>query len=84
MIIQWDVLNSKTFKWCKYVLKAALKYFPTPDILNSDQGSQFTSDIWINCLKENAMKVSMDGKGRAIDNIFIGVLGNLSIMNISI
>jgi len=71
MIIQWDISNSMTSKWCKYVLEEALKYYPTPDILNSDQGSQFTSDIWINCLTENGIKISMDGKGRAIDNIFI-------------
>jgi putative transposase len=40
----------------------------TPEIINSDQGAQFTSEKYINLLKENSIKVSMDGKGRALDN----------------
>ncbi len=42
-----------------------------PEILNSDQGSQFTSPIFIKVLKDNEIKISMDGKGRALDNIYI-------------
>jgi putative transposase len=42
-----------------------------PEILNSDQGSQFTSELYTTLLKESGIKISMDGKGRAIDNIFI-------------
>ena len=45
--------------------------FACPGILNSDQGSQFTSPNFINLLKKNNIQISMDGKGRALDNIFI-------------
>lgn len=49
-------------------IKKAIKRHGKPEILNSDQGSQFTSEEYINLLKENAIKISMDGKGRALDN----------------
>ncbi len=70
-IIQWDISNSMTAKWCASVLKCALEFYPAPEIFNTDQGAQFTSESWINTLKDNGIKISMDGKGRAIDNIFI-------------
>ena len=71
LILSWDISNSMTAAWCKYVLGEALQFFPTPEILNTDQGIQFTSDKWTKCLADNGVKISMDGKGRAIDNIFI-------------
>jgi len=49
-------------------IKKAIKRYGTPEIINSDQGSQFTSDDYINLLKDNNIKISMDGKGRALDN----------------
>jgi putative transposase len=52
-------------------LKSAIAKHRKPEIINSDQGSQFTCSEWINYLTENGIKISMDGKGRAIDNIFI-------------
>jgi len=70
-IIQWDISNSMTAKWCTSIMKNALESYPTPEIFNTDQGTQFTSEIWIDNLKDNGIKISMDGKGRAIDNIFI-------------
>jgi len=70
-IIAWDISNSMTAKWCKYVIRQALNYYPTPEIFNTDQGTQFTSDLWTSYLKYNGIQISMDGKGRAIDNIFI-------------
>lgn len=70
-IIGWDISNAMTANWCKYVLEETLNFYPTPEIFNTDQGSQFTSEIWIEYLKDNDIKISMDGKGRAIDNIFI-------------
>jgi len=45
--------------------------FGKPEIFNTDQGSQFTSDVFINELKKNEIKISMDGKGRALDNVFV-------------
>lgn len=71
LIIKWDISNTMTSAWCKYVLSEALEFHPTPDIFNTDQGIQFTAETWINYLKSNGIKISMDGKGRAIDNIFI-------------
>ena len=53
------------------VLKQAIKEHGKPEIINSDQGNQFTSEQWIEYLKSQDIKISMDGKGRAIDNIFI-------------
>lgn len=49
----------------------AIKQNGTPELINSDQGSQFTSFEYIDLLKNNNIAISMDGKGRAIDNIFI-------------
>jgi len=49
-------------------IKKAIKKHGTPEIMNSDQGSQFTSDEYINILKSNSIKISMDGKHRALDN----------------
>ena len=70
-ILAWDISNSMTTNWCKYVLDQALYWYPTPDIFNTDQGIQFTAKLWINTLLDNGIKISMDGKGRAIDNVFI-------------
>ena len=70
-ILAWDISNAMTSKWCKYVLDQSLYWYPTPDIFNTDQGSQFSSDIWVYTMEENGILQSMDGKGRAIDNIFI-------------
>lgn len=56
--------------FCLSVLENAL-IVAKPDILNTDQGSQFTSGLWINTVTLNKIKVSMDGKGRWADNIFI-------------
>lgn len=70
-IIEWDISNSMTAKWCASIVLKALEYHPSPEIFNTDQGTQFTSQIWEEILKDSGIKISMDGKGRAIDNIFI-------------
>ena len=70
-ILAWDISNSMTAKWCQYVFLQALNWYPTPDIFNTDQGTQFTSKLWTETMIDNGIKISMDGKGRAIDNIFI-------------
>jgi len=70
-IIAWDISNSMTTEWCVYVLKEALEFYPTPEIMNTEQGSQFTSPKYVKCLEDNGLKISMDGKGRALDNVFI-------------
>ena len=70
-VIHWSLSNTMTAEWCTEVLKTAIEKHGKPDIFNTDQGSQFTSDIFINELKKNEIKISMDGKGRALDNIFV-------------
>lgn len=55
---------------CGFFLEA-LSHFGKPEIFNSDQGSQFTSDVFTDALKENGVTITMDGRGRALDNIFV-------------
>ena len=57
--------------FCVEVLQRALKGYPAPFILNSDQGTQYTSQAWIEALNEAGIKISMDGKGRWADNVYV-------------
>lgn len=70
-IVNWGLSNNMTSEWCTTLTQEALFKWKTPEIFNTDQGSQFTSDGFVELLQENKIKISMDGKGRAIDNIFI-------------
>lgn len=70
-VVGWGVSNSMSAEWCSEIVRDAIATNGKPGIINSDQGSQFTSEVYINLLKENEIQISMDGKGRAIDNIFI-------------
>lgn len=61
-----------TSEWCRECLETAINRYGAPEILNTDQGSQFTSPIFTKFIASyQNLKLSMDGKGRAIDNIFI-------------
>jgi putative transposase len=57
--------------FCVEALQEALEKYGKPEIFNTDQGSQFTSGEWIDTLKAAGVQISMDGKGRWIDNVFI-------------
>ena len=70
-IVGWGISNSLDSEASLNVLKQVMKDYGKPEIINSDQGSQFTCKDWIDYLKEKSIKISMDGKGRALDNIFI-------------
>jgi putative transposase len=70
-VVNWSVSNSMTAEWCKQVVDEAINSHGKPEILNSDQGSQFTSELFTQFVSDHGILVSMDGKGRAIDNIFI-------------
>ncbi len=71
-IVAWSLSNTMTAKWCKECLDAAILTHGEPEILNTDQGSQFTSPVFTQYVGTyKNLKFSMDGKGRAIDNIFI-------------
>jgi putative transposase len=69
-VIAWDVSNSMESGFCVAVLKRALKK-ARPGIFNTDQGSQFTSEEFTGLLLKAAVRISMDGRGRALDNVFI-------------
>jgi putative transposase len=70
-IIHWSISNTMEASWVCQMVKEAIAKHGKPEILNSDQGSQYTSDEYIKLLKENGIRISMDGKGRALDNIYI-------------
>lgn len=70
-IMGWGISNSMTKKWCLEVLQQAIENNGKPEIINSDQGSQYTSSAWINFLEQHEIKISMDSKGRATDNTWI-------------
>lgn len=69
-VVAWAVSNSLDVGFCLKALEQALAT-QAPEILNSDQGVQFTSQACINCVEAAGSAVSMDGRGRAFDNIFI-------------
>lgn len=70
-ILAWGISNSMDASWCLEVLKTAISRYGKPEIVNSDQGSQYTSALWIEYLEECEINISMDGKGRATDNTWI-------------
>jgi putative transposase len=70
-VVGWSISNTMTAEWCLDILKEAVNNYGLPQIVNTDQGSQFTSDVYTSYLNENKIKISMDGKGRALDNIWI-------------
>ena len=70
-ITGWGLSNNMTNEWCTTITREALYKWGNPEIFNTDQGSQFTSESFIKLLQEHQIRISMDGKGRAIDNIFI-------------
>lgn len=70
-VLSWRLSNSMDASFCVDCLQEALTNFGKPDIFNSDQGSQFTSDAFTGVLIENSITISMDGRGRALDNIFV-------------
>ena len=70
-ILSWKLSNTMDISLVKDVLKEALSLYPKPEIFNTDQGSQYTSKAHIDILKKHDIQISMDGKGRATDNICI-------------
>ena len=70
-VVGWGISNSLDSESIHDVFKRAVSEHGKPEIINSDQGSQFTCKEWIELLKKENVQISMDGKGRAIDNVFI-------------
>lgn len=71
-IVGWSISNTLQSEFVVQTVKTAVATYGIPEIINSDQGSQFTSTAYIDCIKSfETVKISMDGKGRALDNIMI-------------
>jgi len=70
-VLAWRLSNTLDTDFCVDALEEALRCYGTPDIFNTDQGAQFTSDTFTQALKGAGVRISMDGKGRWIDNVFI-------------
>ena len=70
-IVGWNLSNTLSAECTLNVLKQAIKDCGNPEIINSDQGSQFTCPLWTEYLEEQGITISMDGRGRALDNIYI-------------
>lgn len=70
-VVGWSLSNTMEADWCVETVRQAIAEHGKPEIINTDQGSQFTSDEFTGFLLGNDITISMDGKGRATDNIFI-------------
>jgi putative transposase len=70
-VLAWRISNTLDASFCVDCLQQALADFGKPEIFNTDQGCQFTSEAFTSVLKANGVAISMDGRGRALDNVFI-------------
>jgi len=70
-IIGWQLSNTMEAETQTEIIKTMITKYGKSEIINSDQGSQYTSKIWVDLLKEQTIKISMDGKGRATDNAIV-------------
>jgi putative transposase len=70
-VLSWRLSNTLDTRFCTDALTEALERYGCPEIFNTDQGSQFTSQEFTSVLNESGVAISMDGRGRCMDNIFI-------------
>ncbi len=70
-VLSWRVSNTMDVEFCIEALEEALARFGRPEIFNTDQGSQFTSPRFTGVLQAAGVRISMDGRGRWMDNVFI-------------
>jgi len=70
-VLSWRISNTMEEAFCIDALREAIAKYGKPLIFNTDQGSQFTGENWIRVLKHHEINISMDGKGRALDNVMI-------------
>lgn len=70
-VLSWRVSNTMDTDFCVEALEEALQRFGAPEIFNTDQGAQFTASAFTDVLKAHDVTISMDGKGRWVDNVFI-------------
>ena len=70
-VLAWRLSNTLDVTFCTEALEEAIRRFGSPEIFNTDQGSQFTSEAFTGILKAHGIRISMDGRGRWLDNVFI-------------
>ena len=70
-VLSWRVSNTLDSAFCVEALEEALARYGAPEIFNTDQGAQFTSEAFTDVLKTHGVTISMDGKGRWLDNVFV-------------
>ena len=70
-VLSWRLSNTMTTDFCTEVLEEAITKYGRPEIFNTDQGAQFTSEQFTGILKANSIEIRMHGKGRWMDNVFI-------------
>jgi putative transposase len=70
-VLSWRLSNTLDTDFCVDALQEAVRRFGTPEIVNTDQGAQFTSAVFTGVLKDHGIQISMDGKGRWVDNVFV-------------
>jgi putative transposase len=70
-VLAWRVSNTMEVEFCLEVVEEAMARFGRPEIFNTDQGSQFTSPRFTGLLQQAGVRISMDGRGRWMDNVFI-------------
>lgn len=70
-VLNWSISNTMEASWCKEMIADAIQMHGQPEIINTDQGSQYTSTIFSEFVLDQSIQLSMDGKGRATDNAFI-------------
>ena len=70
-VLSWRISNTVDRHFCLDALREAYAKYGTPEIFNIDQGSQFTSNDFTEALEKKRVRISMDGKGRALDNVYI-------------
>ena len=70
-VLSWELSNSLDDAFCQLALQTALYHYEAPEIFNNDQGSQSTSTDFTGLLTDHGIRISMDGKGRAMDNIMV-------------
>jgi putative transposase len=70
-VLSWRLSNTMDSRFCVEALEEALERFDAPEIFNTDQGAQFTADSFTGVLRKRGIQISMDGKGRCLDNVFV-------------
>ncbi len=71
MVLAWRLSNTLDSSFCVEAMEEAVRIYGRPEIFNTDQGSQFTAEVFTGTLQANNIAISMDGKGRWMDNVFI-------------